>query len=163
MFRSILIAAGMVVVAGSASAETMFTVANTFQDPKVTGSKEISTVAFSADVYANKAAKVSKAVEVPNFVNFYEIDVAYDMSALTMTVSKTAKPFNNPMPADRFDRYYYTFSGAGPATASINMEASTPAIAKGASVEVMTAGRIVVVFGEGADFTHGNKLVVNLK
>ena len=68
----------MALTAGAASADTVFTVANTFQDPQMTGGNEISTIAFNADVYANQAANVSTAIELPNFVNFYEIDVAYD-------------------------------------------------------------------------------------
>ena len=80
----------------------------------MTGGAEISTIAFSADVYANQAATVSDDVEIENFVNFYEIDVAADMSSLTMTVTDTAQPVNNPMPAGRFDRYYFTFTARGP-------------------------------------------------
>ncbi|UWP98660.1 hypothetical protein [Aliiroseovarius crassostreae] len=163
MFHKSILAAAVALTAGAASADTMFTVANTFQDPQMTGGNEISTIAFSADVYANQAATVSAGVEIPNFVNFYEIDVAEDMSILTMTVSETAKPANNPMPADRFDRYYYTFTGAGPASASIDADASTAAIAEGATVTVTTTGRLVVAFGEGADFTPGNKVVINLQ
>ena len=163
MFRKVLIASTLALVAGAAQADTMFTVANTFEDPKMTGGNEISTIAFSADVYANQAATVSGDVEIANFVNFYEIDVAADMSSLTMTVSDTAQPANNPMPAERFDRYYYTFTGAGPASAEIDVSASTGAIAQGATATVTTTGRLVVAFGEGADFTPGNTLVVNLK
>ncbi|WP_432449227.1 hypothetical protein [Aliiroseovarius marinus] len=163
MFHKSILAAAVALTAGAASADTMFTVANTFQDPQMNGGNEISTIAFSADVYANQAATVSADIEIPNFVNFYEIDVAEDMSTLTMTVSETAKPANNPMPAERFDRYYYTFTGAGPASASINADASTAAIADGATVAVTTTGRLVVAFGEGADFTPGNKVVVNLQ
>ncbi len=163
MFRKSLLAAVLALTAGAASADTMFTVANTFQDPQVTGGAEISTIAFSAEVYANQAATVGADVEIANFVNFYEIDVAEDMTTLTMTVSDTAKPFNNPMPADRFDRYYFTFTGAGPATATIDADASTAAIADGATVTVTTTGRVVVAFSEGADFTPGNKVVINLE
>ncbi len=148
---------------GSVFADTSFTLANTFEDPKMTGGKEISTIKFNPEVYANHASRVSDEVEIPNFVNFYKVDVAVDMSSLTMTVSDTAKPLNNPMPAKRFDRYYYTFTGAGPAEASIDNERSTAALAKGASVEVLTTGRLLVTFAEGADFTHGNKLVLKLK
>ena len=163
MIPKTLLAAAVVLTAGAASADTMFTVANTFQDPKMTGGNEVSTIAFSADVYANQAAMVSANVEIPNFVNFYEIDVAEDMSTLTMTVSETAKPANNPMPAERFDRYYYTFTGGGPVSASIDADASTAAIADGATVSVTTTGRVVVAFGEGADFTPGNKVVIDLQ
>lgn len=163
MFRKVMIASTFALMAGVASADTTFTVANTFEDPKMTGGNEISTIAFSAEVYANQAATVGGGVEIASFVNFYEIDLAEDMSSLTMTVSDTAKPANNPMPADRFDRYYYTFTGAGPASAEIDAGSSTSAIAKGASATVTTTGRLVVAFGEGADFTPGNKLVVNLK
>jgi hypothetical protein len=162
MFRTSILAAAVALTAGAASAETMFTVANTFQDPAMTGGAEISTIAFSADVYANQAATVGADVEIANFVNFYEIDVADDMSTLTMTVSETAQPANNPMPADRFDRYYFTFTGAGPAEATIDADASTAAVANGATATVTTTGRIVVAFGEGADFTPGNKVVINL-
>lgn len=163
MFHKTLLASALVVFAGAASADTMFTVANTFEDPQMTGGNEISTIAFSADVYANQVATVSDDVEIANFVNFYKIDVSADMSSLTMTVSDTAKPANNPMPADRFDRYYFTFTGAGPAEASIDADASTAAIAQGATVAMTTTGRLVVAFGEGADFTPGNALIVNLK
>lgn len=163
MFHKSLLASAFVLVAGAASADTVFTVANTFEDPKLTGGSEISTISFSAEVYANQVATVSADVEIANFVNFYKIDVAEDMSTLTMTVSDTAKPFNNPMPADRFDRYYYTFTGAGPAAAEIDASASTAAIAQGATVTMTTTGRLVVAFGEGADFTAGNALVVSLK
>lgn len=104
MFRNTLLVAAVTFAASAASADTMFTVANTFEDPTMTGGAEISTIAFSADVYANRAATVGPDVEIANFVNFYEIDVAEDMSSLTMTVSDTAEPANNPMPADRFDR-----------------------------------------------------------
>lgn len=162
MLRHSILAATLALTAGAASADTMFTVANTFQDPKMTGDTEISTIGFSADVYANQAATVGADVEIANFVNFYEIDVADDMSTLTMTVSDTAQPANNPMPANRFDRYYFTFTGAGPAAATIDADASTAAIAGGASVTVTTTGRLVVAFGEGADFTPGNKVVINL-
>ena len=124
---------------------------------------EVSTIAFSADVYANQAATVSSDVEITNFANFYKIDISEDMSTLTMTVSDTAKPATNPMPADRFDRYYYTFTGAGPVSAKIDASTSTVAIANGATATVTTTGRLVVAFGEGADFTPGNKLVVTLK
>jgi hypothetical protein len=163
MFKTSLIALAITLTAGVATADTMFTVANTFEDPKMTGGQEISTIAFSPDVYANQAATVGAGVEIANFVNFYEIDIAEDMSSLTMTVSDTAKPANNPMPANRFDRYYYTFTGAGPASAEIDSTASTAAIANGATVSVTSTGRIVVAFGEGADFTPGNKVVINLK
>lgn len=162
MLRNSILAATLALTAGAASADTIFTVANTFQDPTMTGGAEISTIAFSAEVYANQAATVGANVEIANFVNFYEIDVAKDMSTLTMTVSDTARPANNPMPADRFDRYYFTFTGAGPAAATIDADASTAAIAGGASVTVTTTGRLVVAFGEGADFTAGNKVVINL-
>mgnify|MGYP007079534971 CR=1 FL=1 len=147
----------------TAFADTSFTVANTFEDPKMTGGKEISTIAFSPEVYANHAARVTDQVELPNFVNFYSIDVAADMSSLTMTVSPTAKPASNPMPDKRFDRYYYTFTGAGPAEASVNSDSSTAALAQGASVAVLSTGRLLVTFAKCADFTHGNKLVIKLK
>jgi hypothetical protein len=163
MFKQILLATALTVVASASFADTTFTVANTFEDPTMTGGKEISTIAFSADVYANQAATVSSDVEIANFVSFYQIDVSEDMSSLTMTVTDTAKPANNPMPENRFDRYYYTFTGAGPASAEIDANTSTDAISKGATATVTTTGRLVVVFGEGADFTPGNKLVVNLK
>lgn len=163
MLRNTLLAATVALTAGAASADTMFTVANTFQDPQMTGGTEISTIAFSADVYANQAATVGADVEIANFVNFYEIDVADDLSTLTMTVSDTAQPANSPMPADRFDRYYFTFAGSGPAEAAIDADASTAAIANGATVTVTSTGRIVVAFGEGADFTPGNKVVINLQ
>ena len=162
MFRKPILAAAVAITASAATAGTMFTVANTFEDPQMTGGAEISTIAFSADVYANQAATVGADVEIANFVNFYVIDVAEDMSTLTMTVSDTAQPANNPMPAERFDRYYFTFTGAGPASAAIDADKSTAAIADGATVTVTTTGRIVVAFGEGADFTPGNTLVVNL-
>lgn len=163
MLHKIILATALTLAASAAMADTVFTVANTFEDSQMTGGGEISTIAFSADVYANQAATVSDKVEIANFVNFYEIDVAADMSTLTMTVSDTAQPANNPMPADRFDRYYFTFTGAGPAAANIDTKASTAAIAQGASVTVTTTGRLVVAFGEGADFTAGNTLVVSLK
>ena len=163
MFRNTLMASALVLIAGVASADTVFTVANTFEDPELTGGAEISTVAFDAGVYANQAATISDGVEIENFVGFYTIDVAADMSTLTMTVSDTAQPFNNPMPAGRFDRYYFTFTGATPTEATVDTDASTAAIAQGASVEMITTGRIVISFSEGADFTAGNTLVVNLK
>ncbi len=163
MFRTSILATALALTSGAAVADTLFTVANTFEDPKMTGGKEISTIAFSPEIYANQAAKIGAVVEIANFVNFYEIDVAADQSSLTMTVSDTANPANNPMPAKRFDRYYYTFTGAGPASAEIDADASTTAIAQGATVSVTTTGRIVIAFGEGADFTPGNKLVVSLK
>jgi hypothetical protein len=147
----------------TAIADTTFTIANTFEDSKMTGGNEISTIAFSAEVYANQAAVVSENIEIENFVNFYEVDVAADMSSLTMTVSDTAKPANNPMPAGRYDRYYYTFSGAGPTEAAIDKDVSTTAIAQGATVTVETTGRLVVSFAQGADFKPGNKLVVMMK
>lgn len=162
MLKKALLAAALTLTASVAMSDTMFTVANTFEDPAMTGGAEISTIAFSADVYANQAATVGADVEIANFVGFYEIDVAEDMSSLTMTVSDTAQPANNPMPAERFDRYYFTFTGAGPAAAEIDGDASTAAIAQGATVTVTTTGRIVVAFGEGADFTPGNKVVINL-
>ena len=68
-----------------------------------------------------------------------------------MTVTDTAKPANNPMPASCYDRYYLIFSGASPTAASVDIDASTAAIAQGASIEVTTTGRILVTFGEGAD------------
>lgn len=162
MFYKTLLATALTFAASAAMADTMFTVVNTFEDPTMTGGNEISTIAFSADVYANQAATVSDGVEIANFVNFNEIDVAADMSTLTMTVSDTAEPANNPMPAGRFDRYYFTFTGAGPASAEIDSHASTGAIADGATATMITTGRIVVAFGEGADFTPGNKVVINL-
>lgn len=162
MYRSTIIAVGFFLIAGAASAETMFTLANTFQDPKLTGGQEISTTSFDANVYGNESATVRDGVELPNFVNFYSIDVSVDMSTLTMTVSDSAKPFNNPMPADRFDRYYFTFTGAAPTTATIDFDGSTAAIANGAKVGVISTGRLVVEFSEGADFTSGNKVVVKL-
>ncbi|MGR3659781.1 MAG: hypothetical protein ACU0CA_01160 [Paracoccaceae bacterium] len=163
MLRKTLLASALVLIAGVASADTIFTVANTFEDPKLTGGAEISTIAFDAGVYANQAATVSDGVEIANFVGFYKIDVAADMSTLTMTVSDTAKPFNNPMPADRFDRYHFTFTGAGPTEATIDADASTAVIAQGASVAITTTGRLVITYSEGVDFTAGNTLVVKLK
>ena len=162
MFKKALLATALTLTASVALSDTMFTVANTFQDPTMTGGAEISTIAFSADVYANQAATVGADVEIANFVNFYAIDVSEDMSTLTMTVSDTAQPAANPMPAERFDRYYFTFTGAGPATAEIDGDASTAAISDGATVTLTTTGRLVVAFGEGADFTPGNKVVINL-
>ena len=162
MFKKALLATALTLTASVALSDTMFTVANTFQDPTMTGGAEISTIAFSADVYANQAATVGADVEIANFVNFYAIDVSEDMSTLTMTVSDTAQPAANPMPAERFDRYYFTFTGAGPAAAEIDGDASTAAIADGATVTLTTTGRLVVAFGEGADFTPGNKVVINL-
>ena len=136
MFKKALLATALTLTASVALSDTMFTVANTFQDPTMTGGAEISTIAFSADVYANQAATVGADVEIANFVNFYAIDVSEDMSTLTMTVSDTAQPAANPMPAERFDRYYFTFTGAGPAEAAIDADASTAAIADGAAVTV---------------------------
>ena len=162
MFKKALLATALTLTASVAMSDTMFTVANTFQDPQMTGGAEISTIAFSADVYANQAATVGADVEIANFVNFYAIDVAEDMSTLTMTVSDTAQPAANPMPAERFDRYYFTFTGAGPTAAEIDGDASTAAISDGATVTLTTTGRLVVAFGEGADFTPGNKVVINL-
>ena len=66
------------------------------------------------------------------------------------------------MPAGRFDRYYFTFTGTAPTIATIDADGSTAAIASGAKVDVISTGRLVVEVGEGADFTSGNKIVVKL-
>ncbi len=163
MLRTLFASTVFALLATTSGAETTFTVANTFQDSKLTENAEISTTAFDAEIYANRVANVGAGVELPDFVNFYSIDVSEDLATLTMTVSELAQPFNNPMPAGRFDRYYFTFTGAVPTAASIDAEASNPELAQGASVAVTTAGRLVVEFAEGADFTAGNKLVVTLQ
>lgn len=165
MFRKTLMASALILAsaASAASADTMFTVANTFEDPKITGGVETSIATLSHGKKINEAATVSDDVEIANFINYYKIDVAADMSSLTMTLTDTATPSNNPITAKRFDRYYFTFTGAGPAEATIDVNASTASLAQGATVTVITAGRLVVAFGEGADYTPGNKLVVNFK
>ena len=161
MFRTLLGFTALAFTTGFASAQT-FVVANTFEDPQMTGGVELSTVAFKPEVFANQAAEVSADVELPNFIGFYTIDVAEDLSQLTMTVSDTASPAQTPMPVGRIDRYYYQFAGVAPNAASLNMEASTPAIAGGVSVSVPGTGRLIVEIGETAAIESGNTIVIDL-
>lgn len=160
--KSLYTAALFTLLAFPALAETSFTVSNTFQDTAMTGGQEVPTVKFDPTIFADKTATVGGEVELPNFIGFYSIDFAADLSTLKMTVTDTAKPTNNPIPANRFDRYYFTFTGTAPAKASIDAEASTPTLAGGASVAVVD-GKLVVTFGQSADITPGNSLMIKLK
>ena len=163
MLRNTLLAVAVALADDAASADAVFSVANTFKDPQMTVGAETSTIEFFADVHDNQATAVGADVEIANCVNFCEIDVAGDISTLTMTVSDTVQPANNPMLADRFDCYYFTFTGGSPAAADIEADAPTAAIAVGATVAVTTTGRVVVAFGEGVEFTPSNKMIINLQ
>lgn len=160
--KSVCIATLFALLSSPVLAETSFVVSNTFQDSGMTGGQEVPTVNFDAAVFADQTATIGDAVELQNFIGFYSIDFAADLSSLTMTVTDTAKPTNNPIPADRFDRYYFTFTGAALTGASIDGAASTAALAGGASVAVVE-GKLVVTFGETADITPGNTLIISLK
>lgn len=155
-----LTAIALTFASGAAFADS-FTVSNTFQDAGMTEGQEVPTTMFDAEVFADQSAEIGDGVELENFIGFYSIDFAADMSSLTMTVTETAMPSDNPLPADRFDRYYFSFDGAAPTGATIDSGASTPALAGGAAASVAD-GVLVVEFGESTDVTPGNTLVISL-
>lgn len=162
MIKILKIASSLLLMTTAASYADNFTVSNTFQDPKMTRGKELPTVELNAEVFADQSAEIGDGVELESYVGFYDIDFSSDRTKLTMIVSETARPSNNPLPEERYDRYYYTFDGDGPAAAAIDNAASTEALGLYSAVDIVD-GKLVVEFGEGADITPGNTLVVNLQ
>ena len=151
----------LLLTTAAANAEN-FTVSNTFQDPKMTRGKELPSVELNAEVFADQSAEIGDGVELESYIGFYNIDFSEDMTKLTMTVSDTARPSHNPMPEERYDRYYYTFDGTAPYGATIDAVASSEGLGDYSAVDVVD-DKLVVEFGEGADITPGNTLVINLQ
>ncbi len=87
---------------------TTFVVTNTFEGD-AGGNKvdETDVAAFGLD--NNKFAVVSEEVELPTFINIYDIDVSADMIKFTWRETEFSSQITGPTPEGNHDRNYFVF------------------------------------------------------
>lgn len=101
------------------------------------------------------------AVELPNYINFYDIDVS--ANTITMTLVNNVDAADLILPAERFDRYYIGFSANTVSSAQLT---GTSALNEFATVSLLPAGftlNAVDVFETGimvpVEFAQGGLLI----
>ncbi|MEO0540738.1 MAG: hypothetical protein AAFZ80_07715 [Cyanobacteria bacterium P01_A01_bin.105] len=139
-------------------------VVNTFEDAVLTGGLQT--------LFGNVATEtVTDALEFPNFIGFYDIDVSE--SSLTWTLVDNSSAADLILPANRFDRYYLQFENSTVTSVSLdgsdelNEFASVEVLAPGFSLEPadffgtgiptpieFENGGLLVQFNEGTDLTN---------
>ncbi|MEM7256853.1 MAG: hypothetical protein AAF404_05640 [Pseudomonadota bacterium] len=159
---SILVAAAFLTACSSDDddATTSFlgdtvTVANTFEDATLTAGAQV--------IYglSDPTAVSDPEVELPNFINFYDMDFA--ANTLVMTLVNNSDAADLVLPEGRFDRYYIGF--AANTVASVTLDGAD-ALNEFATVSVLPAGfslEAVDSFNTGIvlpiDFAQGGLLV----
>ncbi len=131
------------------------TVANTFEDATLTGGAQ--TIYGLSD----PTPISDPEVELPNYINFYDIDVSEN--TITMTLVNNSDAADLVLPEGRFDRYYVGFASNTVNTATL---ASTVGLSEFASVTILPAGFSLEaqdLFGTGipvpVDFGQGGLLI----
>lgn len=131
------------------------TVANTFEDTTLTGGAQ--TIYGLSD----PTPVSDPEVELPNYINFYDVDVA--ANTITMTLANNTDAADLVLPEGRFDRYYIGFAGNPITTAELTGSA---ALNEFATVSVLPAGfslNAQDLFGTGlqvpVDFAQGGLLI----
>jgi len=107
---------------------TGVSVYNSFEDATLTGGQQ----AFYG---AAGPVAVSDAVEFPQFINFYDIDV--DDCGLTMTLFNNSDAADLLLPDGRFDRYYFAMDEE---MSNAFISGGSPGLTVGASVTPLPAG-----------------------
>ena len=131
------------------------TVANTFQDATLTGGEQ--TIYGLSD----PTAVSDPAVELENYINFYDIDVS--ANSVTMTLVNNSDAADLILPDDRFDRYYIGFASNTVTSAELTGDGALNA---NATVSVLEAGftlQTIDAFNVGlpttVDFAQGGLLI----
>lgn len=141
------------------------TVANTFEDATITGGLEA--------IYglSDPTAVSDPEVELPNFINFYNMD--FSANTLTMTLVNNSDAADLVLPDARYDRYYIGFASNSVASATLDGSAelnefanvtvlpaeysleATDAFSTGITLPVDFAqGGLRVELGGGTDLTN---------
>lgn len=140
------------------------TVVNTFEDIVITDG--VQTVYGMAG-----PENITDAVELPNFIGFYDIDISDN--SLTMTLVDNSGATDRIIPADRYDRYYFEFDTSTITSATLdglselNEFATVQVLDPGFSLDAADLfgtgipvpiefenGGLLVEFGEGTDLTN---------
>ncbi len=79
---------------------------NTFQG-EFSGGNEVDVASFG--FHNNRFAKVTDAVEFPNFITLYHVDISADSLAFTWTDSEFANSVSGSTPEGNHDRNYFIF------------------------------------------------------
>ena len=104
---SLTIAAALPLTASAADLTgAAFVVTNTFQGAQTDGA-EVDVAAFGLD--NNKFGIVGDGVELPVFINIYDVDVSGDMIKFTWRETEFSKQITGPTPDGNHDRNYFTF------------------------------------------------------
>lgn len=131
------------------------TVANTFEDATLTGGAQT--------IYglSTPTAVSTPEVELPNYINFYDIDIG--RNTVTMTLVNNTDAADLVLPDGRFDRYYIGFAAN---TVSKVRLIGSAALNANATVSVLPAGfslSAADLFGTSiptpVDFSQGGLLV----
>lgn len=141
------------------------TVANTFEDATLTGGAQV--------IYglSDPTAVSDPEVELPNYINFYDMD--FSANSLTMTLVNNGDAADLVLPEGRFDRYYIGFAANGVTSASLdgadelNEFATVTLLPEGFSLDAGDAfdtgiplpidfaqGGLLVELGAGTDLTN---------
>lgn len=145
----ILTTAALLGLATTAQSATLdgatFVVTNTFQGAQTEG-VEMDVAAFGLD--NNKFATVGDGVELPVFINIYDVDVSGDMIKFTWVETDFSKQITGPTPEGNHDRNYFTFDlPQGVAITGVAFDAENSEMLEGSTApeaQVLGPNRIVI-------------------
>lgn len=140
------------------------TVVNTFEDAVITGGSQTLFGIAGPET-------ITEAVDFPNFIGFYDIDVSD--THITWTLVDNSGATDLILPANRYDRYYLGFENSTVTSASLdgsdelNAFANVEVLEPGFSLDAadlfgtgipspieLENGGLLLEFGEGTDLTN---------
>lgn len=131
------------------------TVANTFEDATLTSGVQVIYGLSDPTVVSDPE------VELPNFINFYDVDVMD--GSITLTLVNNSDAADLVLPDGRFDRYYVGFASNTVSSATL---AATDGLSEFATVSLLPTGFSLDAqdqFGTGipvpVDFSQGGLLI----
>lgn len=125
-------------------------VTNTFQGEQT---KNIETDVSAFGLRNNQFATVGDAIEYPDFITLYTIDIAGNQIAFTWGDSDFAQQLSGPTPAGNHDRNYFVFDlPEGKAITAIALDEGASELLKGSvapTAAVLGPNRVVTDFASG--------------
>ena len=127
-----------------------FVITNTFQGAQ-TNNVETDVGAFGLP--GNQFATVGDGVELPAYINIYDVDVSDKMIKFTWVETEFSKKITGPTPAGNHDRNYFIFDlPQGMAITEVAFDAENSEMLEGSTVPqatVIAGNRIVIDNNEG--------------
>jgi hypothetical protein len=125
-------------------------ITNTFQGGQTDG---VETDVGKFGMVNNVFSTVGDAVEFPQFITLYDVDITSDAVAFTWITSEMADRLSGPTPDGTHDRNYLTFDlPAGVVITEVGFDAAGSDLLEGSATptaEIISGNKVVVDFASG--------------